>query len=126
MVSTLRELNDSVGDLQELEEQLSQGLIPVKYNGGARHATAVITARTLAVVQRKAALLESVRNRTVALLAAHGQFEEMLPGIVAGEVQPPECLKGIKRFVDRHTHSPGNPVDANRVNFKAFVSSFKL
>jgi len=40
--------------------------------------------------------------------------------------EAPSEMRGIRKFVEKHTHSPGDPADANKSDFKAFASSFRL
>ncbi|CAK0811383.1 unnamed protein product, partial [Prorocentrum cordatum] len=125
--ATLRDLDDTSDSLGQLEAQLQQGLSPVKESGGARHATAVISSRTLAVVQRKKGLVFSVEARIEKLEALQQEFDALVRALVAGELkEAPTELRGIKRFAERHTHGPGDPADANKSDFKAFASSFRL
>eukprot|EP00931_Biecheleriopsis_adriatica_P051481 TRINITY_DN29862_c0_g1_i1.p1 TRINITY_DN29862_c0_g1~~TRINITY_DN29862_c0_g1_i1.p1 ORF type:complete len:649 (-),score=136.40 TRINITY_DN29862_c0_g1_i1:107-2053(-) len=124
--SVLKELNDTYAMLEFAEDQLQNGQDLAATTGGKRHATAVISARTLAVVQRKRELLKDVEDRTASFEAAHARREELLPLLVADQIQPPPELAKIPKFIASYTHVGGSPADANKSNFKSFASSFKL
>mmetsp|Transcript_151870 Transcript_151870/g.282993 ORF Transcript_151870/g.282993 Transcript_151870/m.282993 type:complete len:607 (+) Transcript_151870:106-1926(+) len=123
---TLAELCDNFASLRALEIQLNEATIQVCANGGARHATTLLSSRTLQVVRRKAALLEKVEERHAAFEACHSKCDELVPQLMADEIEIPEDLLGITKFISKYTHKGGDPVDADRSDFKAFVSSFKL
>jgi len=124
---TLRNLTDMEDDLLWLQEALSGGLVEIGACGGARHATAVMSQRTLDVVRRKASLLHDVEARTASLQSVHDRRGEVLPQIVAGTHKPPAELGGIKKFISLYTHhGPGEPVDGDRSDFAAFVKKFRL
>lgn len=127
--TTLGELFDSEASLRALEEQLRGAHDDVAELGGVRHATALISARTLAVVHRKAELLKVVEARTAALEAAHARREEFVPQLMKGDLkEPPADLVGMRKFIAEHSHksASGSPVDADKSDFAAFASSFKL
>merc|ERR1712203_61914 len=95
--------------------------------GGKRHPTSIMFHRTWLVVRRKAALLRAVDARTVAFREEHNRREEIVRSMVAGSLTESPCnLMGVLHFIAGHTHSPGNPEDANKSDFAAFASSFKL
>jgi len=125
--STLRDISDTEAQLRVLEEQMAQCQEDVADCRATRHATAVISARTLAVVRRKAALLHDVEERTVRFERAHAGRAELLPRLIAGEVQEaPADFKGVPKFLAAYTHHPGNPADANKSDFEGFAASFRL
>lgn len=124
--STLSELYDNEAALRSLEAQLCTGQEHVSEHGGSRHATAVLSARTLGVVKRKANLLHAVQARSAAFEAAHNRHEEIVPQLLAGDTEPPPELMGVRKFINQYTHKGGNPVDADRTDFEAFCKSFKL
>jgi len=124
--NTLRDLDDSEAQLKVLEVQLSEGTEAASEFGGSRHATAVLSCRTLLVVRRKLSLLHDVEERTAEFEAVQARAGELEPQIAAGSLGPPPELAGIRRFISSYTHSPGNPGDANKSDFRAFASSFKL
>lgn len=126
MYAVLRDLNDKEEKLRVMEAAMSSILKNVNNSGGARHATAVISGRILAVARRKASLLHDVEERTVGLKAAHDRREQIVPLIVAGKAQPPEELGGISKFLEKYTHGPGHPADENKSHFAKFAQTFKL
>eukprot|EP00927_Polykrikos_kofoidii_P031176 TRINITY_DN26844_c0_g1_i1.p1 TRINITY_DN26844_c0_g1~~TRINITY_DN26844_c0_g1_i1.p1 ORF type:complete len:718 (+),score=107.30 TRINITY_DN26844_c0_g1_i1:72-2156(+) len=123
---TLRALEDTEDDLRAVEGLLKGGLSETACCGGARHATAVMSLRTLSTVQRKAALLHDVETRLAELEAVHTKRDEIEPQLVADTIPVPAALGGIKKFITGYTHGPGQPWEANKSNFKSFVQSFKL
>merc|ERR1712190_646437 len=122
----LRELGDSEAELKCLEVLLAEGQDKATEHGEARHATAVLSGRTLAVVRRKMALLHDTEARCAQFEAMQARCEEILPKIVDGSMPPPPELAGVPRFISRYTHSPGNPADANKSDFRQFVTTFRL
>lgn len=122
----LRELGDNEAQLKSLEVLLADGQDKASEHGEARHATAVLSGRTLAVVRRKMTLLHDVEARSAQFEAMQARCEEILPKIVDGSMIPPIELAGVPRFISRYTHSPGNPADANKSDFQSFVTSFRL
>lgn len=123
---TLRCLTDSEADLRLLEGLLSNGLEDTKDVGGARHATAVISLRTLQAVRRKASLLHDVEGRLAAVEETHAVRDETLPKVAAGQEGAPPALVGIKKFVREYTHLSPSPADDNKSDYQAFVRTFKL
>jgi len=126
MYAVLRDLNDKEEQLRAMEAQMVTILKNVNDSGGARHATAVISGRILAVARRKASLLHDVEERTESLRTAHARREEIVPSIVSGKASAPEELGGIRRFLEKYTHGPGHPADENKSHFAKFAQSFKL
>jgi len=126
MYVVLRDLTDTEEALLTLVGGMSSGLEKAADNGGARHATAVISGRTLAVAKRKAALLHDVEGRITDFRAAHEQREHLLPQIVADTKQAPAVLGGIRKLISSYTHRPGEPADENKSQFARFAQTFKL
>lgn len=127
--TTLGELYDTEASVRALEVQLGEANRAVTELGGSRFATAVISSRTLAVVRRKASLLQAVEARIVAFEAAHAKREELVPQILRGDhEEPPADLVGIHKFISEFVHkSPsGSPVDADKSHFESFAKNFKL
>lgn len=122
--ATLKDTHDNVALLRSLEFNLIDGTGAVTECGGARHATNVMTIRTLSVVRRKAFLLSEVEDRIAAIEDIMLGSDELCAEIVEGREQPPE-LAGIKRFVRAHTHN-GNPAEENKTDFETFANTFKL
>lgn len=126
LIQTLSELYDNSAALRALENQMDTTTVTVCANGGARHATTLVSARCLQVVRRKASLLQAVEERRAAFEAAHSKHDELVPKLLADTMEIPEELLGINRFINRYTHKGGDPVDSDRSDFKAFVATFKL
>lgn len=124
---TLKDVADTDMQLDEVEDLLAHGTTTAGEFGGARHATAVLCSRTLAVVRRKRLLLHAVEERIKAFEETHSQRDEVLVKLVADEISPPPSLAAIRKFISSYTHKPEeSPADANKSNFASFVSSFKL
>jgi len=126
MRETLRDLADTEAALGRTEGMLLSAHEPVHDCGGSRHATAVVSSRTLLVVQRKRALLRACEERLAAFQRAQARAGELLAGLVAGTDTAPQELLGVNRFVAAHTHRGGQPVDENKSDFQGFASSFLL
>jgi hypothetical protein len=123
--STLKDTHDSEAALRTLEINLADGTGMIADCGGARHATNLISTRTLLVVKRKAELLHRIEQRTAAIEKVMSRCDEVCAGIVAGTTdQPPELME-VTRFIRAHTHN-GNPADENKTDFVNFANSFKL
>lgn len=124
--STLADLFDTSAVLRSLEEQMRTAHDEAQELGGARHATAVLAARTFSVVRRKAALLRAVEARTAEFESAHNRRDEISAQLLSGKAEAPSELFGILKFINQYTHKGGNPVDADRSDFELFAASFKL
>jgi hypothetical protein len=122
---TLKDTHDNEAVLRSLEFNLVDGTGAVAECGGARHATNVITTRTLLVVRRKAILLHAVEQRIAAIEQIMSGCDELCTGIVDGSREHPLELNDIKRFIRAHTHS-GNPADENKTDFQTFANTFRL
>lgn len=123
--ATLKDKHDSEAVLRSLEFNLTDGTQAVSECGGERHATNIVTMRTLLVIKRKADLLCSVEQRLAALEKVMERCEETCAEVVEGTVPPPPELDGIKRFLRVHTHH-GNPADENKTDFATFANTFRL
>jgi len=123
--ATLKDTHDTEAVLRSLEFNLIDGTGAVADCGGARHATNVVTTRTLLVVRRKCELLHSVEHRTAAIERIMIGCEELCTGIVEGKVEAPMELDKIKKFIKAHTHH-GCPATENKTDFGSFAASFKL
>lgn len=123
--ATLKDTHDSEVVLRSLEFNLVDGTGAVADCGGARHATNVLSTRTLLVVRRKASLLHAVEHRTAAIERIMAGCDELCTGIVEGTTELPPELDGVKRFIRAHTHH-GNPADENKTDFMTFANSFRL
>jgi hypothetical protein len=116
---TFASVSDAVRVFQEMQD-------PVVAAGGARHPTALLAARNLAVVSRKAVLLQPVEVRLAALEDAVGKKDVIFKAVAAGEPCPQDLL-AVRQFVARYIHKPDdNPGDADKSNFSGFVSTFGL
>jgi len=122
----LKDLNDTSEGIDDFVELLTDGTNAASKFGGSRRATTVISMRTLLVARRKRQLCSDVEDHIAEFEAAHAKRDALLPLIIADTAEPPEALRGAKQFVQRYTHRPTDPVDADKSDFGAFVSSFKL
>lgn len=126
MNATLKDLDDTGEALSRTATVLENAHEPVHDLGGSRHATAVISNRTLAVVRRKRDLVSKAEARVASFEAAHAQREELLHVVKADDGALPAALQRVKRFILSHVHKDGEPVDADKSNFDIFASSFGL
>lgn len=126
MYMILKECNDSEALVQEFVDLLAVGSDQAGEFGGARHASTIISQRTLSVARRKAQLLRECEERTVDIEKAHEHREDLLQNLLKGDAEIPEALKAVRKFIARYAHSPGNPVDADKGDFGAFCKTFKL
>eukprot|EP00927_Polykrikos_kofoidii_P059701 TRINITY_DN54840_c0_g1_i1.p1 TRINITY_DN54840_c0_g1~~TRINITY_DN54840_c0_g1_i1.p1 ORF type:complete len:738 (+),score=147.80 TRINITY_DN54840_c0_g1_i1:55-2268(+) len=126
LVATLKDTEDSEAELRLTEATMLSVTAPVRECGGTRHATAVISGRTLAVIQRKAHILQACEARLKAFEEAQARREEIRAMLLAEDCQPPQELVGIDRFTKSWLHKDGKPEEANKSNFHIFVSSFGL
>jgi len=125
MNSTLRDLEDTEATLRRTEAMLAGAHEPVNQLGGSRHATAIVSARTLAVVSRKAYLVHNSEMRLAAFQSAHDRKDDLLKEVIAG-AELDANLKGSKEFMQTFTHRDGDPVDSDKSSFQVFVQSFGL
>jgi hypothetical protein len=117
---------DTHAHLAALQVQLAEGQEAAGQYGGARHATAVLSSRSLLVVRRKSHLLGEVEARTARFAAAQARCDELLPEVVAGPSRSVADLAGVRKFIIYYTHPHCNPVDDNMSDFQNFAASFKL
>mmetsp|Transcript_105964 Transcript_105964/g.309925 ORF Transcript_105964/g.309925 Transcript_105964/m.309925 type:complete len:590 (-) Transcript_105964:88-1857(-) len=122
----LKELGDTEASLREKISEIEETQRVVDQCGGNRHATAVMTSRTVAVMKRKAELLSDVETRLSEFEAAHAGREALLGRMTSGDLEAPPALCGVKKFISIYVHRPGDPVDADKSDFNAFAKSFLL
>eukprot|EP00930_Biecheleria_cincta_P097987 TRINITY_DN89673_c0_g1_i1.p1 TRINITY_DN89673_c0_g1~~TRINITY_DN89673_c0_g1_i1.p1 ORF type:complete len:842 (-),score=144.55 TRINITY_DN89673_c0_g1_i1:28-2553(-) len=123
--ATLKDVDDDEAMLRKLEATMADAHEPVGLLGGSRHATAVVSSRTLAVVRRKAHLLQLVEARIHDFQEAHDRRADHMKEIIeAVELDP--RLVGVKEFLAAHIHKKGEPVDEDKSSFQVFVASFGL
>jgi len=123
---TLGDVADTEAELRRTEKMLAQAHQPVHEYGGSRHATAVVSARTLAVVRRKAELLQACEARFAAFEDAQARRDEILLQLKNDTAPAPEELLRLNVFLRGQVHKGGNPLEANKSDFGAFVSSFGI
>lgn len=123
---TLKDLEDTSTSLKEKATEIEMIQAVIGRFGGSRHATNVQSIRTLAVVKRKALLLGEVEQRTAEFEAGHARKEEILQDIISGKEEVPKELSGIRQFINSYVNKPCEPVDSDRSDFGAFVSTVKL
>jgi hypothetical protein len=126
LYSTLRDTEDVEEALRRTEGILQAAQDPVREYGGVRHASTLISARSLAVVRRKADLCKISEARLAAFEARQNRQEEIQAEFISGGSPDIDDLVGVHKFVKAHTHRPGNPADANKSDFHSFVISFLL
>jgi len=125
MLALLKDTTDRVEKIREKMEKIELTTGMVSLCGGTCHASNIVSLRTLGCFKRKTELLRDVETRLAAFEEAHSRKDEIREKVIKG-MDPPEALLGHPAFVQAYTHSPGEPVDAPRSDFKAFVISFKL
>lgn len=126
MRATLMDLEDKSQALMHTAAILKEASSPLDELGGTRHASAVIALRTCAVVERKAQLLNSVEVRVASFESVDKHRENLVGEIASGAYTAPPELMGIDKFIKKLVHPDGEPVDANKSDFRAFVQSFGL
>jgi len=122
---TLCNLQDDAASLRNVAEQIREADGACSDCGGARHASTVIARRLLGVLDRKMELLEGVQDRLDLVEAAFARKERIVDRVCAGGEAPPEIL-GVAAFLKKYIHAHGEPQDANKSDFDAFVHSFGL
>lgn len=135
MASTLKDIRDTADELRKTADLLVEVGEDAHDAGAARHATAVISARTLAVVQRKLFLLRETEERTIAfqIMNTDAKRQELLKALTAGDVHIPPALVGIKAFLNglqqkigQCGSATGEPVDSDKSDFRSFATAFGL
>jgi len=91
---TLSSANDTEAELRLTEAMLDGAHEPVAELGGARHATTLVSGRTLSVVKRKAHLCKISEAQLAAFEAADARRESLCKQLVAGEAEVPEGYRG--------------------------------
>jgi len=125
--TTLGDTEDEEATLRRTEAVLARAHEPVQEYGGSRHATAVISARTLAVVRRKAHLLQACDARLAAFELCQAHREETLRSLLSDTAGPPTDFLRLDKFIKAHVHpGGGSPLEANKSDFPSFVASFGL
>eukprot|EP00928_Gymnodinium_smaydae_P060026 TRINITY_DN4356_c0_g3_i1.p1 TRINITY_DN4356_c0_g3~~TRINITY_DN4356_c0_g3_i1.p1 ORF type:complete len:551 (-),score=102.59 TRINITY_DN4356_c0_g3_i1:193-1845(-) len=126
--ATLMDLNDSVDSLLRFEKGLEDAQEPVAESGAAFHATSHIYGRALLVVRRKRELLLKAEQRTATLVASQQRRDIICAELMAGSdpSMAADGLLGVRKFVQSLTHRNGNPADADKSDFSAFVAAFGL
>lgn len=123
--ATLKDLTDDEAMLRKTEATMAGAHEPVSLLGGSRHATAVVSSRTLAVVSRKAHLMKAIEARIHDFQEAHDRRADHMKEIIeAVELDP--RLVGVKEFLAAHIHKKGEPVDEDKSSFQVFVGTFGL
>lgn len=127
LTKTLKDLQDTSEVLQVQADAISAAQDVVSQVGASRHATNVVIMRSYGVLLRKAYLLQRVERRLSEVEeASTEEARESTLGQLMSLDAPPTCLCGLPKFIKKHTHRPGDPIDADKMDFPAFVSSFRL
>lgn len=140
MNETLASTVDTEAELRLTESMLAGAHEPVAELGGARHATTLVSGRTLSVVKRKADLCHSSEAYLHAFESGHAQKETLLLKVIASTERPlndtacsecPTGYQGTKRIISSMVHRnnkghPMNPAEAERAPFEVFVVSYGL
>jgi len=126
MNSTLADLRDNELGLRATERLLVDSHEPITQFGGARFATAIVSQRTLAVVQRKASLLKTAEARANAFDVADARKDDLVAALLESPCPIPDAFVGLKKFTAGLIHKDGNPIDADKSNFELFAASFGL
>lgn len=124
--ATLSELADSSSSLLAGLAAMEAAQEPIAENGGSRHPTAVLAARSAAVLVRKAELLQKAEARSAAFERAHAAAAELNELLREQDVDTPPDLLGTKDFLSTVLHKDGRPQDADKSDFEGFASSFGL
>lgn len=125
LIGALKDLDDTSSSLDMKRKAIADTCAMVELCGGKRHPTNLLSLRTLAIFNRKTELLTAVEERTAVFEAANARQDAIVHQMLDG-LEPPEELRGIRKFISSYVHRPGDPVDADRSNFEAFVATFKL
>jgi hypothetical protein len=128
---TLSSLDDVEAELRVTESMLRELHEPVGELGGKRHATTIVSARTLAVVSRKAHICKAAESYLNAFMAVDATREALRDSVISGPTEIPEGYRGQKKSISSlvHRNSAGhkmNPVDADKAPFEVFAASFGL
>lgn len=131
MNQTLSSLDDTDAELSLLVARLEGMHEPVAELGGARHATTLVSARTLSVVRRKAQLCRASEANLAAFLATDTKREELRAKLVVGEAPVPESYQGVKPMIRALVHKDtdgkrAHPAETSRAPFEVFAASFGL
>lgn len=127
MRATLMDLEDTEETVRKIEASLAAYAEPVTDFGGKRHATAVVSNRTLLVTRRKAELLHATEHRIQEIEGAFVRREDIIVDVVQDTRPAPPEMINIHKFLKAHIHSgPVDPVDENKTLFDMFVSKFGL
>lgn len=125
MISTLGDLNDHAAQLRTTLEILEEVMDPVGDLGGTRHATAVLAARTVAVVKRKLELLVSMEERIKLIEDCWARRDELFQAVLSDSGTVPPSMMSVQKFVAEHVHPrDGNPLNADRSHFQTFATTF--
>lgn len=128
---TLASCKDTEAELRVTERMLRECHDPVTELGGARHATTIVSGRTLSVVSRKAELCKMAEGYVNVFSAADAKRESLKQACLAGEVEVPDTYKNQKKIISSlvHRNAKGdkiNPVEAEKAPFEVFAVSFGL
>lgn len=124
--ATLAELADTSSSLLAGLAAMEAAQAPIAEDGGARHPTAVIAARSGAVLVRKAELLQRAEARSAAFERAHAAAAELNERLREQDADTPPELLGTEGFLATVLHKGGRPQDADKSDFEGFASSFGL
>lgn len=124
-------VNDNEAELRRTILMMAGAHDPVCELGGARHATTLITGRSISVVRRKADLLKLSEDNLRTFERHHARREELCQQAIAGPFDQPEGYRNVKRMIGALVHRDpqgrkGNPADADKTNFEMFANSFGL
>merc|ERR1740121_494798 len=126
MPKTLRDLDDTEASLREMATVIQGFTDNAALCNGSRHPTTVLSLRILEVMKKKAALLGAVEQRIVKMRVSKANAEALCKQLIDGPEELPDYLVGTRKFIKAQEHRPGNPIDADRSNFKIFISNMML
>jgi len=126
MFAALRCVDDTEEELYQTAAALEDCQAHIDELGGSQHATVHISARTQAVVRRKAELLSAVRGQIAGLEVAWTHREQLYTDCVEHSRPLPGRLLDVSGFLAAHVHRDENPAAADKCDFEAFLRSFGL
>jgi len=131
MNQTLSSCTDTEAELRITQAMLEGAHEPVAELGGARHATTLVSGRTLTVVRRKAEIVQRGEAILTAFQNADDKRERLFTLVADGNGDVPDGYKGAKRNINSlvHRNTNGakiNPAEADKAPFDVFAVSFFL
>ncbi|CAK0903997.1 unnamed protein product [Prorocentrum cordatum] len=126
--AVVNDLGDCESRLRQLERELLEKSTGLAADGASRHASVLVSQRTLQCARRKAELLKEVEKELSKFETEFADRDNLLLLVKAGDVLVPPVLAGALKFVASFTHGPEDKPSeaAARDEFEVFVKTFKL